>query len=68
MATEFEMQEAMLTRARRRCRELEEEVEELGEAIENLEGDNAFWRGQYGGLRGKWDDKGELLKRIGELS
>ncbi len=48
--------------------ELETELEDMSDIVDEHRSDASFWRDMSESLNERWQDKTELLKRIGELS
>lgn len=51
-----------------RIADLEEELSDMGDALDDHRSDLSFWRDMADSFEERWQDKTELLKRIGELS
>ncbi len=47
---------------------LESELEDMTDVIDEHRSDASFWRDMADSFEERWQDKTELLKRIGELS
>ncbi len=51
-----------------RIAELESELEDMSDIVDEHRSDASFWRDMADSFEERWQDKTELLKRIGELS